>query len=133
MAGISPLNMSVTDRTTDPGSALQPIAKLRCIGCGAVRQSSSKDFRCLDCGDLFEVFYAGWKTANGEIVESLDVAATKTLWRDRLISRLPVDDSGVWRFREVLPALDGRYQAITIREGKTPLYELPNCARIAGV
>lgn len=125
--------MTVTDRMTNPGAALQPISKLRCIGCGAVRQSSSKDFRCLDCGDLFEVFYTGWKAAGGETVDALDAAATRELWRQRLGSRLPMDESGVWRFREVLPALGERHQPITLREGKTPLYELPSCARITGV
>jgi len=39
----------------------------------------------------------------------------------------------VWRFRELLPALESDDQAITLREGNTPLYELPQCARIAGV
>src|SRR5229473_7232678 len=43
------------------------------------------------------------------------------------------DLSGVWRFRELLPALDDEGKAITLCEGNTPLYELPQCARIAGV
>jgi len=50
------------------------------------------------------------------------------------MSSSPVDASGVWRFRELLPALDGPPDSvITLREGNTPLYELPRCARIAGV
>ena len=46
---------------------------------------------------------------------------------------MAVDLSGVWRFREVLPALASGHQAITLREGNTPLYEMPGSARIAGV
>jgi threonine synthase len=38
----------------------------------------------------------------------------------------------VWRFREILPEI-ARPQIITIREGNTPVYELPHCAKSAGV
>ena len=45
-----------------------------------------------------------------------------------------MDLSGVWRFRELLPAVDGTPErVITLREGNTPLYELPQCARLTGV
>jgi len=40
--------------------------------------------------------------------------------------------SGVWRFRELLPHIPEEH-AITMREGNTPLYQLPRCARIAGL
>jgi threonine synthase len=43
-----------------------------------------------------------------------------------------MDQSGVWRFRELLPPLADA-QAVTLREGNTPLYELPRCAQSAGV
>jgi threonine synthase len=46
---------------------------------------------------------------------------------------MPIDQSGVWRFRELLPSLSDWNGAITLREGNTPLYSLPGCARIAGV
>ena len=65
--------------------------------------------------------------------KDLDANALKALWRERRTSNLPIDQSGVWRFREVLPALDEEHPAITLREGNTPLYELSLCARIAGV
>jgi threonine synthase len=39
----------------------------------------------------------------------------------------------VWRFRELLPSLKSGYEPITLREGNTPLYDLPRCARSAGV
>ena len=59
--------------------------------------------------------------------------ALKQLWRDRKTSFAPADTSGVWRFRELLPALKPGYEPITLREGNTPLYDLPRCARSAGV
>src|SRR5437016_10371308 len=66
-------------------------------------------------------------------VGELDAAALKTLWRQRRVSQNALDGSGVWRFREVLPALHHWDQAITLREGNTPVYELPCCSRGVGV
>jgi threonine synthase len=63
----------------------------------------------------------------------LDAGTLKSLWRERRTSNLPIDQSGVWRFREVLPSLGEGHAPITLREGNTPLYELSLCARIAGV
>src|SRR5205085_3852661 len=85
------------------------------------------------CGDLLEVIYPGWKTKAGMRVGELDAAALKTLWRQRRVSQNALDGSGVWRFREVLPALHHWDQAITLREGNTPVYELPCCSRGVGV
>ena len=62
-----------------------------------------------------------------------DPAKLKALWRERRTSNQPLDTSGVWRFREMLPELDDWSSAITLREGNTPLYDLPRCARSAGV
>jgi threonine synthase len=39
----------------------------------------------------------------------------------------------VWRFRELLPASEFEQHVITLREGNTPLYELPQCSRDTGV
>src|SRR5207253_4614631 len=44
--------------------------------------------------------------------------------------------SGVWRFRELLPHIPNpknKEHVITLREGNTPLYRLPRCARAVGV
>ena len=63
----------------------------------------------------------------------MDGAQVKFIWQDRKVSSSPVDLSGVWRFRDVLPVIEREEQAITLREGNTPVYELPRCAQIAGV
>ena len=52
----------------------------------------------------------------------LDAAALKQLWLQRRTSPNALDESGVWRFREILPALNDWNQVITLREGNTPLY-----------
>jgi threonine synthase len=108
------------------------ISRLRCINCGAVADRADQDFRCPSCGDLFEIVYPGWQTDQGLTVgQSPD--ALKQLWRNRKMSLDPSDASGVWRFRELLPALQAGCEPITLREGNTPLYELPRCAQSAGV
>lgn len=99
---------------------------LRCIGCGAVTKEPGQNFRCGSCGDLLEVAYPGWDAR-------LSPAKLQQRWRERRMSFLPADQSGVWRFRELLPVLHDSQSLISLREGNTPLYELPSCARMAGV
>ena len=112
--------------TSAPG-VRQAAFRFRCIACGTLNDSASQDFRCAHCGDLLEITYPRWKEA------SPDAAKLKSTWRNRRLSLEPIDQSGVWRFRDLLPALESGQQAITLGEGNTPLYELPQCARITGV
>jgi threonine synthase len=46
---------------------------------------------------------------------------------------MPIDQSGVWRFRDLLPIVDNPENVVTLREGNTPLYDLPRCAKAAGI
>jgi threonine synthase len=57
----------------------------------------------------------------------------KWLWRERRCSGELLDASGVWRFRELLPILDNFGNAISLREGNTPLYHLPRAAKALGI
>jgi threonine synthase len=107
-------------------------ARLRCIACGATPASAAQDFRCTACGDLLEFFFPVWTFDS----PALDPAALKSLWLDRRASRDALDQSGVWRFRELLPHIPNpknKEHVITLREGNTPLYRLPRCARAVGV
>ena len=113
--------------STSASGVRQAAFRFRCITCGNVSDESSQNFRCPQCQDLLEITYPHWKKL-GLSAENL-----KSTWRDRRLSSTPVDQSGVWRFRELLPELTSDEQAITLREGNTPLYELPRCARITGV
>src|SRR5438105_8098703 len=101
--------------------------QFRCIACGELSGSARQDFRCPSCGDLLEITYPGWKQAKPDPDE------LKSTWRNRKLSSKPIDLSGVWRFRDLLPALEDDRQAISLREGNTPLYELPQCSRKTGV
>jgi threonine synthase len=111
----------------------QTASRLRCIQCGHQADHASQDFRCTNCGDLFEIVYPGWQTPQGLKAGGHDARALKNLWRDRKSSLAPADTSGVWRFRELLPSFKPGHDPITLREGNTPLYDLPRCARAAGV
>jgi threonine synthase len=122
-------------------ASLRPsVSQLRCIACGSLNDTARPDFRCLKCGDLLEVFYPGWARGErsiptdraGTAAPRPNPAALRALWCDRKTSQLSIDQSGVWRYRELLPALDSP-GPITLREGNTPVYDLPRCARIAGV
>ncbi len=112
--------------TSAPG-VRQSSYRFRCIACGDSSGTAAQNFRCAHCGDLLEITYPDWKGS------APDPTQLKNEWRNRRLSPNPVDLSGVWRFRDLLPALDGDQQAITLREGNTPLYELPRCSRITGV
>jgi threonine synthase len=112
--------------TSAPG-VRQAAFRFRCIACGDLSDRASQSFRCSHCGDLLEITYPDWQQAGCE-AQSL-----KSTWRQRRLSEAAIDQSGVWRFRDLLPALARDDQAITLREGNTPLYELPQCARITGV
>jgi threonine synthase len=101
--------------------------RFHCIACGNVSDEASQNFRCPECKDLLEITYPYWKKA-GLSAENL-----KSTWRQRRLSQSAVNLSGVWRFRDLLPALANDQKVITLREGNTPLYELPQCARITGV
>lgn len=107
--------------------------QLRCFGCGECISGSDAlpDFRCAKCGDLFEVEYMGWSMGQG--TNRPNPGALKWLWRERRCSSEALDQSGVWRFRELLPILDNFGNAVTLREGNTPLYALPRSARSLGI
>ncbi len=113
--------------TTSTPGVRPKVFRFRCIACGDLSDQARQDFRCAHCGDLLEITYPHWKESGG-VGQDL-----KSSWRLRRLSQSAIDLSGVWRFREVLPGLESDDQAITLREGNTPLYELPQCARITGV
>jgi threonine synthase len=80
-------------------------------------------YNCPNCGGLLE---AGYDFA-------LDPQALKRTWRERRMCNAPLDQSGVWRYREMIPFLDDLSAVVTLREGNTPLLPAPRAAAYAGL
>jgi threonine synthase len=104
-------------------------AQLRCCGCQAIQIDPQPDFRCDECGDLLEVIYPAWESDAG----CPSAEGLKTKWRERKMSGSQVDRSGVWRFRELLPIVQALDEVVTLAEGNTPLYAMPQAARRLGM
>jgi len=80
-------------------------------------------YNCPDCGGLLEAVYD----------DVLDTAALKTEFRRRRMDNSPLNQSGVWRYREMFPFLDDYANVVTLREGNTPLLDAPKAASYAGM
>ena len=111
---------------------MNEIHQLRCTGCARAiaPQEIGGDFRCGECGDLFEAIYPGW---HGPKQTRPNPSALRWLWRERRSSLEAADRSGVWRFREMLPVLRSTDDAVTLGEGNTPLYDMPRAAERLGL
>ena len=81
-------------------------------------------YNCSRCGGLLEVIYGPLAQPPAEL---------KRLWRDRRASNDPLEQSGVWRYREIIPFLDNYDSVVTLREGNTPLLDAPQAAHYAGL
>jgi len=93
---------------------------LTCVVCGATYEGLGNRNRC-DCGETLDVTH-GWTRPPVDLA-SLDA---------RLGSRLPLDKSGVWRFRELVAPFDPAH-VVSRGEGNTTLYDAPSVARYAGL
>ena len=101
-------------------------AELGCIEqrCRARFPITEVLYNCPKCGGLLEAVYDRPAQSPEEL---------KAIWRARRASNLPLDQSGVWRFRELIPFLDDTRHAVTLREGCTPLLPAAEAARYGGL
>jgi len=89
-------------------------AYLQCIeeACGR-RQDPKKDLHsCEFCGGLLDVKYD---------FPPFDPEEMRRTWHQRRLSGEPIDRSGLWRFRELIPFLEPSARIISLSEGSTPL------------
>ncbi|WP_233581507.1 threonine synthase [Acidipila sp. EB88] len=105
--------------------------QLLCTGCGtqAGRGTLKGDLRC-ECGDLYAVHYPHWSSSEG--ADRLSVQQMRDRWQRRRLSSAAIDQSGVWRFRDLLPIVQDTSKIITLREGNTPLFHLKQSGRRLG-
>jgi threonine synthase len=102
-------------------------AQLRCFepACRKTLPTSEVLYNCPHCGGLLEAEIPYDKSA---------APLWKSLWRERRMSNAPLDQSGVWRYREMLDLFGGGFSnVVTLREGNTPLLDGPRAATYAGV
>ena len=81
-------------------------------------------YNCPKCGGLLETVYPAPPAPATEL---------KKLWRERRMSNAPLDQSGVWRYREFIPFLSDEHRVVTLREGSTPLLDAPHAAQYGGL
>jgi threonine synthase len=124
---------------------MQDVHQLRCTGCARVigLDELKENFRCEHCGDLCEVEYPAWSAAWSATTAAGEAAATKRnvpnpsalrwLWKERRSSTELKDQSGIWRFRDMLPILRDESNIVSLREGNTPLYPLYRASKALGI
>lgn len=101
-----------------PAAAVSSVLRLICDQCGRCIPATAAPGRCA-CGGLFRIEFAR--------PSSLSLA----MFDRRLASWEPLDRSGVWRYRELLPPVP--VDAIVTRpEGNTNLYRHPRLAAWTG-
>ena len=105
----------------------QSIASLRCIDGECLRDYPINErlYTCPSCGGLLDVAY--------EFHLPYTTAEMIAIFQERKRIEAEPDRSGVWRFRELLPFIDGVSQVVTIAEGNTPIYTAPRSAEYAGI
>ena len=81
-------------------------------------------YNCPTCGGLLEAVFPS---------EPMDVAGWKKTWRERRLNNTRLDQSGVWRYRELLPFDGGLDRVVSLREGNTPLLDAPRAAEYGGL
>ncbi len=104
-------------------------ARLECISKDAVYPTSRPIYECINSHphgmNLLDVVY--------DFPNNLDPEKLKKLWKDRKMSNDPVNTSGVWRFRELLPFVDNPADVISLGEGNTRLLQGYETAQYVGL
>jgi threonine synthase len=93
--------------------------------CGQDFDSGRKLYRCPSCGDLLDLKF---------LYSDINAEELKATFKSRKTSTQPLDVSGVWRYRELLPFSESDLEyVVTLGEGNTPLLEAPRSAKYSGI
>ena len=89
-------------------------AYLQCIeeACRLRQDPRKESHVCACCGGLLEVKYE---------LDPFDPEKLRHAWHQRRLSGEPIDRSGVWRFRELIPFVEPGARIISLSEGSTPV------------
>ncbi len=89
-------------------------AYIQCIeeSCRERQEPKKEGTACAGCGGLLEVRYE---------FELFNPEELRSRWHQRRLSGEPIDRSGVWRFRELIPFTEPGDRIISLSEGSTPV------------
>ncbi len=89
-------------------------AYLQCIeeSCLWRPRPKNEGAACERCGGLLEIHYD---------FDPFDLEELRRTWHQRRLSGEPIDRSGVWRFRELIPFVEPGDRIISLSEGSTPI------------
>jgi len=89
-------------------------AYLQCIeeACRQRQDSKREGYSCAACGGPLDVKYE---------FDPFNPEELRRAWHQRRLSGEPIDRSGVWRFRELIPFIEPETRIISLSEGSTPL------------
>src|SRR5215207_5602129 len=120
------LPMSVVTTAQAEVGSLSDLAYQQCINpaCRATFSVGQAQFACPVCGDLLDVVY-DWD----RLPVPRRLSEFEAKWSDRLD---PLNFSGVWRFRELLPFAP-REMVVTIGEGQTLLQAADKVGQYVGM
>lgn len=96
---------------------------LRCLSCKSDYPTREKLYTCPACDGLLDVAYP---------IDEMSGERLMSLWDWRRASPKTIDQSGVWRFRELLPEATEE-EVVTLTEGNTQMWDAPRSATFAGV
>src|SRR6185295_19765966 len=101
------------------------LSHLQCIEsrCGATFPIDSRIYACPKCDGLLDIVYD---------IEGADPTRLVAAWDARRGGPSAIDQSGVWRFRELLPPAQ-EAEIVTMLEGNTQLLDAPRSAAYAGM
>ncbi|MGA8223996.1 MAG: threonine synthase [Candidatus Acidiferrales bacterium] len=118
--------MSERHITERPCSARLQGAVQRCIvpKCSSTHGIRERIYVCPRCNGPLEI--------QCDFLYPAAARALRNQWEARAASLDPLDRSGVWRYRELLP-FDASTSVVSLLEGNTPLYDAPRCAEYGGV
>jgi threonine synthase len=100
-------------------------AFLQCIdeNCERRYPLDAKAHQCAACGGLLDVQYD---------FSRIDSGPLRDLWQKRKSSSALIDQSGVWRFRELLPFVSAGSEVVSLSEGRTPLIDVNRAGEWVG-
>ncbi len=95
-----------------------PVSWFQCVECGATYPLEDNLYTCPACDGLLDVWHdlAAWQGRADELRQRFD---------QRMMSWEPIDQSGVWRYRELVGPSFSPEQIVTRGEGNTTLYNAP--------